>query len=200
MSTSEHSETELERKLRAEIEEDESAEPVGIPEDGDEESTTEALSPMETLQAELDDAKDNLLRSRAEFDNYRKRTSREVERIRKTAAESVIHDLLPVLDNLELALEHADSESSALTEGVGMVRAQMLDVLARNGLDPIPAVGKPFDPNVHEAVSQETSNDVPKDNVSREYQRGYKLGGQVIRPSKVVVSLGPENETAEQSN
>ena len=148
---------------------------------------------MEALEAKAEELKDQLLRSRAEFENFRKRTAREVERIRKTATESVIHDLLPVLDNLELALEHAEDAVGPIADGVKMVLKQLLGVLERNGLEPIEALGRPFDPKVHEAISEIESAEVPKDNVAQEFQRGYTLGGQILRPSKVVVSLG-ENE------
>lgn len=210
----ENPETELERKLRSRIEAEEADPEIPSPgaplsedtqsheEEADrtqateESAGTEELDPIQALEAEAENLKDQLLRARAEFDNFRKRTAREVERIRKTAAESVIHELLPVLDNLELALTHAPGVKNPLTEGVRMVLQQLLDLLERSGLEPIEAVGKPFDPNVHEAVSQVASDDVPRDSVAQEYQRGYKLGGQVLRPSKVVVSTGADDESA----
>lgn len=193
MAMNENTETELERKLQAMIDD----EPVGEPEevtDAEAVEEDETPDPIAALEAESEDLKDQLLRARAEFDNYRKRTAREVERIRKTAAESVIHELLPVLDNLELALDHADSAGGPLTDGVRMVLKQMVEILERNGLELIESLGKPFDPTVHEAVSQIVSDEVPKDSVAEEFQRGYKLGGQILRPSKVVVSLGKSEE------
>ena len=87
------------------------------------------IDALAAMEAQIDDLKDQLLRQRAEFDNYRKRTAREVERFRKTATESVIHDILPVLDNLELALAHTDGPTSPIAEGVGMVIKQLLEVL-----------------------------------------------------------------------
>lgn len=203
----ENQETELERKLRAQMDaEDDSADAeqmlgTSAPQADDPAVETEeeapavdTLDPAEALEAEAQELKDQLLRARAEFENFRKRTAREVERIRKTATESVIHALLPVLDNLELALEHAEDAGDPIADGVKIVLKQLLDVLEQNGLEPIEALGRPFDPKVHEAVSQIESAEVPKDNVAQEFQRGYTLGGQVLRPSKVVVSLG-ENET-----
>ena len=203
----ENPETELERKLRARIDaEGDSSDaehllgtsapkPDGPDVETEEEApAVDALDPVEALEAEAEELKDQLLRGRAEFENFRKRTAREVERIRKTATESVLHDLLPVLDNLELALEHADDAVGPIADGVKMVLKQLLDVLKRNGLEPIEALGRPFDPKVHEAVSQIESAKVPKDEVLQEFQRGYTLGGQILRPSKVVVSLG-ETET-----
>ena len=204
MKINNNQETELERKLRAEMDaeaaeaahalETSEPQPDEAPVESEEETPPlDTLDPLEALEAKAEELKDQLLRNRAEFDNYRKRTAREVERIRKTASESVIHGLLPVLDNLELALDHAQNSDGPLADGVKMVLQQLLEVLERSGLEPIEAVGQPFDPNVHEAVSQVESGEVPKDNIAEEFQRGYKLGGQVLRPSKVVVSLG-DNE------
>ena len=101
---------------------------------------------------------------------------------------------LGTLDNLELALEHAEEAGGPIADGVKMVLKQLLDVLEQSGLEPIEALGRPFDPKLHEAVSQIESAEVPKDDVAQEFQRGYSLGGQILRASKVVVSLG-ENET-----
>jgi len=153
---------------------------------------------VEALIAERDELQDLLLRTRAEFDNFRKRVAREAERVRKTAAQSLVHDLLPVVDNLERALDHASDDSGGFAQGVEMVFKQMCDILGRNGLEPIPAVGRPFDPNVHEAVMRAASEEIPADHVAQEFQRGYRLGAYVLRPSKVVVSAGaPETPGAE---
>ena len=151
------------------------------------------LSPEETLQQELAEAKDQNLRTRADFDNYRKRMAREMERVRKTAAEMLIHDILPGIDNLDLALQHAEDKSTGLAQGVQMVFKQLQDALEGHGLKPIEALGKPFDPNVHEAVSQVPSGDYEKDHVAQVFQTGYTLGEVVLRPSKVVVSTGPDS-------
>lgn len=151
---------------------------------GDSEDTSP--SPEEAL----DEANDQLLRARAEFDNYRKRVARETQRIRKTAAESLITDLLPALDNLELALQHSESNSDGLLEGILMVQKQFKDALERNGLKPIAAMNEPFNPRVHEAVAHIPSSEETKDMILEEYQRGYFLGEQVLRPSKVVVGAG----------
>jgi molecular chaperone GrpE len=182
-------ETELERRLRERAEAEEREAGSADATDSDSENTTD-LTPeaVGALQEECGSLRDQLLRSRAEFENYRKRTAREVERIRKTAAESLIHDLLAVVDNLELALNNAVGESGPMIEGVRLVHKQFLDTLERNGLEPIEAVGRPFDPNVHEAIAQTPSSEVAPDHVVEEFQRGYRLGGQILRPSKVVVS------------
>ncbi len=171
----------------------------------------ERLAEWEALQSERDglveereQLRDQLLRARAEFDNYRKRVNRDTEHTRKMAAEALVRDLLPILDNLELAVEHSgeDAENAeALREGVNMVLKQMHDVLRRHGVEPIESLKAPFDPNVHEALMQTHSDEVPADHVAQVFQKGYKLGDQILRPAKVVVSQGPaaaEEKTQEQ--
>jgi molecular chaperone GrpE len=160
------------------------------------------LSPEELLRKQLAEAQDQMLRARADFDNYRKRMAREMERVRKTAAESLIHEILPGIDNLDLALLHAEDKSTGLAHGVQMVYKQLQDALAVHGLKPIDALGKPFDPNVHDAVSQVPSEEYPRDHVAQVFQTGYTLGDVILRPAKVVVSTGAANEnenTTEQS-
>lgn len=160
----------------------------------------EAVAP--SLQDALDEANDQLLRARADFDNYRKRVARDIERTRKMAAESLISDLLPALDNLELALQHSNSDSDGLFEGIEMVQKQFKQTLERYGLQPIAAKDEKFDPRIHEAVAHVPSDEDLKDRVTEECQRGYTLGDKVLRPSKVVVGAGQpepqeENETSQ---
>lgn len=164
-------------------------------EDAGESPPSAELAALEEAQAEVAALRDQLLRARAEFDNYRKRMAREAERTRKLAAEALVRDLLPVADHLELALQHADGGASSLAEGVHMVLRQMQDVMARHGVAAIPAEGERFDPTVHEAVMQQSSDTVAEGHVVTEFQRGYRLGDQIIRPAKVVVSTGPEAAT-----
>ncbi len=146
------------------------------------------------LLSERDELKDQLLRARAEFENYRKRMAREAETMRQRAAESLIRDLLPVMDNLELALQHAE-KTDPMAEGVEMVVRQFHEVLRRAGVEPIPSVGEPFDPNVHDAVMQMASAEVEANNVAQEFQKGYRLGDYVLRPAKVIVSTGAPDST-----
>lgn len=147
---------------------------------------------LETVIAERDELRSQQLRDRAEYENARKRMIRETERIRKVAAESLVLDLLPVLDHLDLALQHVDDLDSPFVQGVEMVLKQFCEVLGRHGVEPIPAVGEAFDPNIHEAVDHRPSEEASADYVIEELQRGYKLGDTVLRPSKVVVSAGSE--------
>lgn len=186
---------------------DEAAEPSGAPADsvrgrGDASAAVERVTELEAAlakeQNQSADLRDQLLRHRAELDNFRKRTARETERIRQTAAERLLQDLLPVLDHLELALQHAESDSG-LAEGVEMVVRQFREVVARHGLMPVAALGEPFDPNVHEALSQREDASVATGTVLEEYQRGYLLAGRLLRPAKVIVSTGgPEPDVAVQ--
>lgn len=147
---------------------------------------------LEALVAERDELKDQLLRARAEFDNYRKRIQRESELQRKRAAEKLLLDLLPVLDNLERALNHGqDTGESGLIEGVSMVFKQFLGVLDNYHVTPIVAVGELFDPNLHDAMTQQPSETYAEGVVMNEFERGYYIGDAVLRPSKVLVSSGP---------
>lgn len=152
---------------------------------------------VELAQA-LEETRDQLLRARAEFDNYRKRVARDSERVRKMAAESLLKDLLPVADNFERALQHGEAEPGTLFEGIKMVHKQFVDVLARHGVEPIPAIGQPFDPNVHDALSRMPSDEHSEDTVALEYEKGYRLGDVVLRPAKVVVSSGPSEEAGDE--
>jgi len=191
--------TELEKKLERELEEEAGPEEAFEEADGDADGNFQEPAAPESEQerlladalAECEQLRLQLLRARADFDNYRKRMAREAEQTRKKAAENLIRELLPVVDNLERALDHAEDRGSGLAQGVDMVLKQFAAVLQSKGLDPIPAAGEPFDPNVHEALAHQPSEEIDADTVIEEYQRGYRLGDFVLRPSKVVVSSGP---------
>lgn len=160
--------------------------------EADQEASAPEPDDLSKAIAERDEARDQLLRFRAEFDNYRKRMLRENEQIRKTAARNLIEDLLPALDNLERALGHAaDPANDPVLQGVDMVVKSLHEKLAGHGLERIVAMGQPFDPNVHEALAHQPSDEYPADTVVAEYDRGYKLGEVVLRPAKVSVSSGP---------
>ena len=188
MKKSHEEKTELEKRLEAAAaaEEAEAAETA----DAEPALILEPDIDVDALLREKAALTDQVLRLRADFDNYRKRMARESDRIRQQAAENLIRDLLPVVDHLELAMKHRDGGSDALVEGVGMVLRQFHEVLVRHGVEPITAAGEPFNPEVHEAVTQRESDDVPAQAVIEEFQKGYKLGQFVLRPAKVVVSLG----------
>lgn len=167
----------------------------GTPEPAEaEESAPEPEAPADPLALALEERdalRDQLLRHRAEFDNYRKRTARDMEDLRKTASQALIKDLLPVVDNLERALAHATDKEDPLVKGMEMVMKQFLDVLAARGVVPIAAVGEKFDPQHHEALANQPSDEHAEGVVVLEYERGYRIADQVLRPSRVVVSSGP---------
>lgn len=188
--------TELEKKLEAEAAKEE-AEAKPAPPPSPEVDVAALAAERDALLAERDAQKDQFLRARADFDNYRKRMLREMEQIRLMAAERLVQDLLPVLDNLERAVEHAQAEPAGLIEGVGMVAKQFRDALGRHGVEPIPAAGQPFDPSCHEAVACIETADCPPDHVAQEMLKGYRMGGSVIRPAKVVVGKSPAEPPAE---
>jgi molecular chaperone GrpE len=145
------------------------------------------------LQADLDRFRDLALRSQADFENYKKRSAREKEEAIKYANSSLLERLIAIVDNFELGLEaaRAEGEKSPIFSGMSMVLKQLMDFLADSGLQPIDATGQKFDPNLHEAIAHEPSNEVPEGTVVRQTRRGYKMKDRLLRPSSVVVSSGP---------
>lgn len=155
----------------------------------------EAPDPLAASQAELARVRDQLLRTLADFDNYRKRARREQQDAERRAREDLIRDLLPVFDNFERAAQHAETASDvkSLAEGVSMVMRIFLDTLSRMGIERVQAAGQPFDPALHEAVQQlETSEQAPG-TVVAEITPGYKMGDRLVRPAMVVVAKPPSN-------
>jgi molecular chaperone GrpE len=148
---------------------------------------------FQAIREDFEKFKDLYLRSQADLDNYRKRAAREVEDARRYANFSLLERLLPVLDNFELGLDAAKNSPGAesILQGMGMVQRQLQDFLRESGVEPIEAVGQPFDPNLHEALGQEPSADVPEGTVTRQMRRGYKLKDRLLRASAVMVSRGP---------
>jgi len=135
----------------------------------------------------------------ADFDNYRKRVARDSEAQVQRAAESIVSELLPVLDNLERAVDASEHhEEAKVAEGVAMVRQQLADLLRRRGLEEIEAEpGETFDPHMHEALSHQPSEH-PEGTIAAVWQRGYRLGDRVVRAARVVVSAGtPDPEAGE---
>lgn len=145
------------------------------------------------LQADLDRFRDLALRSQADLDNFRKRATREREEAIRYANAGLIESLLPVLDNFALGLEAAgqpESGAQSIYQGLGMVHKQLLDVLASSGLEVIEAEGREFDPNLHEAIGQECSEDIPEGVIVRELRKGYIYRSRLLRASNVIVSSG----------
>jgi molecular chaperone GrpE len=152
-----------------------------------------AASGEASLANELAIANDRALRLQAEMQNLRSRTSREIADERRYAALPVLRDLLPVVDNIDRAIEAAEKagEAENLLEGFRLVRQQLMTTLSRHQCAPISAEGLPFDPNFHQAILQQPSPDVPAGHVTMVTQAGYKLHDRVVRPAQVIVSSGP---------
>lgn len=148
---------------------------------------------LRKLAAERDEYLDMAQRARAEFENYQKRAQRERDLERKYALAPLALDLLPVLDNLERALLAAQKagESGPLVQGVALVQTQFLEMLKRHGVTRIEAQGKPFDPNVHQAVMQQPSAEVEPGRVLQVLEQGFMNQDRVLRPAKVIVSVKP---------
>ena len=148
-----------------------------------------ASDELAALREEKAALHDRLLRTAAEFDNYRKRTDRERRELSEYAAADVLGDLLSILDDLERALlTPAGPEAEAYRKGVELIQKQMLEVLRKRGVTPLEAVGKDFDPNFHQAVIHEVSPDHRDGEVTLELRRGYMLGERLLRPAMVKVA------------
>ena len=153
------------------------------------EGADEALA---ALQKERDSFKDQFLRAVADFDNYRKRIERERRELSEYAAADVLRELLPIIDNLERALQApAAADADGFRRGVELIHKQMLDLLRKRGVSSIDALGADFDPNVHQAVIHEPSGEHRDGEVMEELLRGYKLGDRLRRPAMVKVAKRP---------
>ena len=186
------------------------------PEDAAEETTAEEAAEaipgepekdleqkLEEAEAEAKSAHDRFLRVSAEFENFKKRTRREVDDFRKYANEALIKELLNVVDNLERAMESSieAKENNQLLEGVDLTIKEILKIFEKFNVKPIEALEKEFDPAVHQAVLQEPSEAYPDNTVIREFQRGYTIHERLLRPAMVVVSKAAEGPgDAEQAD
>ena len=142
---------------------------------------------LESQKAEIDDKDDRLKRLMAEFDNFKKRSAKEREGLYNSLVSDIVVSLLPVIDNLEKAVS-AESKDDNYKHGVELVLKQFKDVLASNGITEIEAVGKTFDPELHDAVSSIQDDTKEEQEIVQEYRKGYKIGTKVIRHSMVVVA------------
>jgi molecular chaperone GrpE len=159
-----------------------------------EEAVEELHKELEAKDAIIKDLQDKMLYFQAEFENFKKLKAREKQEVLKFGNETLLQELIPVLDNMDMALEHAShaDDVKAIAEGVKLTFNQFLKVLEKSGVERLEAVGKKFDPNLHEALYQEERNDMEPDTVVSEVQKGYLLNGRVVRPSRVSVSKKPE--------
>jgi molecular chaperone GrpE len=151
------------------------------------------VDPIAVAQAEVARIRDQLLRTAADFDNFRKRSRRELADGERRSREDTLRDLLPVFDNLERAAAHAETATDvkSLADGVTMVLRQFLDTLSKLGVERVQAVGLPFDPAQHEAIQHMGTTEHPPGTVVHEVQAGYRAGDHLVRPAMVVVAKAP---------
>lgn len=151
------------------------------------------LTQLSIALSEAHDLEDRMLRLAAEFENYKKRMQREREISLKYAEENLLKELLPTLDNLERAMEQGrnSDSASALLEGVEMTYQVLMSTLEKFGLQALDGRGEVFDPNYHEALAMESSEEIPANTIISEFQRGYLYKDRLLRAAKVVVSRGP---------
>lgn len=163
----------------------------------------DAEEQVEAAKREAADATQRLVRLQADWDNYRRRTAAERLAEKERAAEKLVCNLLPVIDDLERAIEHAgasegDTQMSQFVDGVSAVHAKMLAVLAKEGVEPIDPAGEPFEPLSHQAVGRVEDHDAYDETVAQVYQKGYRMGDKVIRTAMVTVTFGGPKRPAEE--
>jgi len=157
----------------------------------DSDKTIESSKKVKSVEEELKETYDRFLRVSAEFENYKKRSAREMSEFKKFANESLIKELLLIIDNLELAINSSKDEENSnngLIEGIDMTLKKLLKILGEFGLKQIESLEKPFDPNFHQAVMQEETDKHSQNTVIKELQKGYILNERLLRPAMVVVS------------
>ena len=168
------------------------------PEPAPEAAPVAEAEPTEPGAAEL---KDQLVRLAADFENFKKRTRREKEDIRKFANEGLLKDILPALDNLNRALAHVEDRSNPLVQGIEMVAKQFVDIMGGYGVTPVDSKGKPFDPAIHDAMGQTPSEEYEPGCIADEFEKGYMIHGRLLRPAKVIVATAPvAPEAASEEN
>ena len=151
------------------------------------ESQDEAAAQLEKLTADLKEKEDRVLRLQADFENFRRRTSKEKEELSAVVTQGILKDMLPLLDNFERAMAAVAKDGEAFQKGVEMIFTQFTEILKKNGLEHIEVEGQKFDPNFHQAVMRVQNADMEDDDIAQELQKGYMVKGRVIRPSMVQV-------------
>ncbi len=193
-------------KINTEIEENSTEKKISkeIDSDKDDKKTGDPLKEMEarleSLEKEAKESYDRFLRVSAEFENYKKRAAREMNDFRKFANESFVKAMLPVVDNLDRAIESSSNDDHAqnsVVEGVNMTLKEILKVFEQFNVRPFESLGKAFDPALHQAVMQEETDDHPENTVLNELQKGYMMHDRLLRPAMVVVSKTKEPENQE---
>ena len=180
----------------SEIEEVEPTNVTDSPEDNPDSTDQKDLDPIEEAQKDAAHWKDLAARNQAELDNYRKRMAREKSDAIKFANASLLSELLPVIDSFQMGLSAAINEDpdSIISKGMEMVQKQLEEFLTSQGAVLISSVGQEFDPNLHEAISQESSDEVPSGHVISEIRKGFTLNDRLLRAANVIVSKGPQAE------
>jgi molecular chaperone GrpE len=187
---------ELEQALREAADAVEERRPVPRETASEAPSGGEAAAPppteLDAARAELAATRDRMLRIAADLENFRRRALKDRQEALQYGHQNLVKDLLPTVDNLERAIDHArgggEGQQEALLQGVELVLRELLSVLQRHGVKPIEAEGQPFDPSVHEAMAQAVDESVPPNTVLQVFQRGYQLKERLLRPARVVVS------------
>jgi molecular chaperone GrpE len=160
-----------------------------------EELTPEQLTELQLCAAKADEYKDNWLRTAADFENFKKRAARERAEVAQFASASLLQKLIPILDNFEMAQTAAQTAQgdklASLQSGIAMIQQQLKSALLETGLEEIDATDKPFDPMLHEAVSQQETTDAPEGHVLQQLRKGYKLRDRLLRPAAVIVAKKP---------
>ncbi|MEE2807975.1 MAG: nucleotide exchange factor GrpE, partial [Verrucomicrobiota bacterium] len=157
----------------------------------------EPKDPLEEALNQAEHWKDIAARNQAELDNYRKRMARDKTDTIKFANGGLLCELLPVIDSFQMGLDAAKLEDpeSIITQGMEMVQKQLEEFLSMQGATEISAIGQPFDPNLHEAISQETSDETPEGKIINQIRKGYRLHDRLLRAANVIVSKGPEKDS-----
>jgi molecular chaperone GrpE len=178
------------QSMEEELEADESVELEGFTDHIDEEEFEELKKELEEARSKADEYLDGWQRSRAEFANYRKRIDREREQVHQEASGTVIRRFLDVLDDLDRALKNrpAEGEGAEWAAGIELIYRKLLNILEVEGVTPLEAEGEDFDPNLHEAISQEVSAEHESGEIIEVVQNGYRIGDRVLRPARVRVA------------
>jgi molecular chaperone GrpE len=173
-----------------------------VPAVTDPNAAAKAADPLADARSEAQRMKENWMRAAADFDNFRKRTRRDLEDARKGGREELLKELLPVFDNLERAMQSAQRapDVKAVVDGLNMVMKQFHDVLGRGGIAKVKTVGNPFDPAVHEAIQQVESADHPAGTIVAEVQPGYVQGERLVRAAMVVVAKPKVGEATDNGH
>ncbi|UCH21252.1 MAG: nucleotide exchange factor GrpE [Deltaproteobacteria bacterium] len=190
--------SENDSKEKKPVETDRGDDKTGAVKDSDKATKPEITDPIKELEEKLKTAEesakesyDRFLRVSAEFENYKKRAAREMDDFRKFAHQSLVKELLPIVDNLELAIRSSGDDANVgngLVDGISLTLKEILKVFEKNHVKPIEALGKSFDPRYHEAVMREETDKHPENTITNELQKGYLIHERLLRPSMVVVA------------